>query len=90
MELSPPAVARARAPAAPECPGRRWRPADAALLDVACSASADVWAGAALSKSGKCFMIKETSTAGTTFGSATPCTGAQAVTSATAGDFPSS
>ncbi|MDP8991543.1 MAG: hypothetical protein M3N31_00540, partial [Actinomycetota bacterium] len=58
--------------------------------DVSVSASDAVWAGAALSKSGKCFMIKETSTAGTTFGSAAPCDGATAVGSATAAEFPSS
>jgi type IV pilus assembly protein PilA len=42
-----------------------------------------VWAGAALSASGTCFLIKDTTTSGTTYGTNATCTGTQANTSAT-------
>ncbi len=57
--------------------------------NVSVSASDTVWAGAALSKSGKCFVIKDTVPAGTTFGTSDTCTGTQAATDATAAEFPS-
>ena len=59
--------------------------------DVSVSAADAVWAGAALSKSTKCFWIKETADAGTKFGSGTAatCTGGDA-TGAAADEFPSS
>ena len=47
-------------------------------------AGGQVWAGAALSASGTCFLIKDTATAGTTFGTNATCTGTQANTSAAA------
>jgi type IV pilus assembly protein PilA len=50
----------------------------------------DRWAGAAWSKSGKCFFIRDIATGGTTFGSTTTssnCTGAQALANATASEF---
>ena len=46
------------------------------------------WAAARLSASGTCYMIKDTSAAGTTYGSNATCTGTQALTSATAASFP--
>lgn len=66
--------------------------------DVSVSATDTVWAGAALSKSGRCFWITETSTTGTKFGAgAAPvapattvsCKGSDA-TAATGAEFPSS
>jgi len=48
------------------------------------AAGGQVWAGAALSASGTCFLIKDTATAGTTFGTNATCTGTQANTSAVA------
>ncbi|MDP8991544.1 MAG: prepilin-type N-terminal cleavage/methylation domain-containing protein [Actinomycetota bacterium] len=59
--------------------------------NVSVSAADATWAGAALSKSGKCFFIKESAPAGTTFGSGTPCDGATAAgAGTTATEFPSS
>ena len=48
------------------------------------AAGGQVWAGAALSASGTCFLIKDTATAGTTYGTNATCTGTQANTSAAA------
>ena len=58
--------------------------------DVSVSASGDTWAGAVLSRSGTCFWIMENSTSGgTKFGSGTPCNGTTAL-GASAAEFPSS
>jgi type IV pilus assembly protein PilA len=48
------------------------------------AAGGQVWAAAALSASGTCFLIKDTATAGTTYGTNATCTGTQANTSAAA------
>jgi type IV pilus assembly protein PilA len=48
------------------------------------AAGGQVWAAAAKSDSGTCFLIKDTATAGTTYGTNATCTGAQANTSAAA------
>jgi type IV pilus assembly protein PilA len=54
---------------------------------VSVSGNATDWAGAAWSKSGKCFWIHEAATGGTKYGSTTTaadCTGTQALTAAAA------
>ena len=53
---------------------------------VSVGSTTSTWGGAALSKTGTCFLIKDSSGAGggTTYGTNATCTGDQALTSATA------
>ena len=55
--------------------------------NVSVLASDTVWSAAALSKSGKCFWIKEDTNAGTKFGTGATCTGTAAAAAA-ADEFP--
>ena len=61
--------------------------AGAASLSVAPSTNV-AWAAARMSASGTCYMIKDTSASGTTYGTDATCTGTQALTSATLTAFP--
>lgn len=56
------------------------------VYNAAGAPNGQVWAGAALSASNTCFIIKDTATSGTTYGTATAalCTGTQASTAAIA------
>jgi type IV pilus assembly protein PilA len=58
---------------------------DFKIVSFAANAAGTEFGAAALSKSGKCYMIKDASGAGggTTYGTHTTCTGTQALTSAT-------
>jgi type IV pilus assembly protein PilA len=60
-------------------------PTNVSVYNNAGAAGGQVWAGAAKSDSGTCFLIKDTATAGTTYGTNATCTGTQANTSATFG-----
>src|SRR4051812_24334319 len=60
-----------------------------AVPAVSVSASAGTWAAARMSASGTCYVIKDVAAGpGTRYGTGAPCTGAQAVTDATATSFP--
>ena len=59
----------------------------AASLSVAPNGSTS-WAAARMSASNTCYMIKDTSASGTTYGTNATCTGTQALTSATLTSFP--
>jgi hypothetical protein len=51
---------------------------------ISVDATAERWSAAAMAESGTCFWISVSPTAGTTFGSGTPCTGVAAAAAAAA------
>jgi type IV pilus assembly protein PilA len=58
-------------------------PTSISVYNNADAAGGQVWAAAAKSQSGTCFLIMDTATSGTTYGTNATCTGTQAFTSAT-------
>jgi type IV pilus assembly protein PilA len=61
------------------------KPTIISVYNAGDAAGGQVWAGAAKSDSGTCYLIKDTATTGTTYGNtaAATCTGTQASTGAT-------